>query len=46
MYKICLNIPMVMIIKNGLGETCIKSINDTHNDNYGCCPLDNYENIS
>ncbi len=37
---------MMMIIANGLGETCIKSINDNDNDNYGWCPFDNYENIS
>jgi hypothetical protein len=34
-----------MLIKIGLGETNIKSINDRHYDNFELYPLNNYENI-
>ncbi len=37
---------LTMIIKTGLNEKGIMSISGYHNDNYGCCSLDNYENIS
>jgi hypothetical protein len=35
-----------MIIKIGLNEKNIMSISGYRYDNYGCCSLDNYENIS
>jgi hypothetical protein len=34
-----------MIIKIGLGETCIGSISGHRDNNSGCRPLDNYEII-
>jgi len=37
---------MTMIIGTGLGEKGIMSIHGYNHDNYGCLPLDNYENIS
>jgi len=37
---------MTMIIKIGIDEKGIMSISGYYHDNYGCCPLDNYETIS
>jgi hypothetical protein len=35
-----------MIMRTSLGETGIGSINGHQHYNFGCCSLDNYENIS